>query len=445
MLEDFQKHIDTNFPFLTSKKLLLAVSGGLDSMVMLHLFEQAGYEVVVAHCNFMLRGEESDGDTTFVKSYCDQRNLTSLITSFDTKTYAATKQVSIQVAARELRYDWFKELLEKHQCDYLLTAHHLNDDLETFLINFGRGTGLSGLSGIPAINKKTVRPLLKFSRKQIHQYAIENTISWREDTSNASDDYLRNHLRHKAIPELESVMPNLLTGFAKTQEHVRQSERLLKIYDEQLRQQFTYFMKSTSGSEGMVIDLEELYESPEPEAVLYRLLSAYGFTAWPDVYSLVSAQTGKQVFSKTHKLLKDRLTLQLFLLESEETNTYSWPVDVQEVIGSFGRLTMSDDKSLEVSGKNAIIVPTNTLQFPLTIRKWKHGDFFYPFGMKGKKKLSKYFKDEKLSLVSKENTWLLCSGPDIVWIIGHRADDRFKITDTETNEKTTTITQSYDL
>ncbi len=425
MLEDFKHHIAQDLPFLLDSKILVTVSGGLDSMLLLLLCRQAGLTMSVAHCNFNLRGVESDGDQAFVASYCTLHNIPIYIKGFDTSAYAKTSKTSTQIAARELRYQWFKELSVAEDFDYILTAHHLNDDLETFLINLGRGTGIKGLTGIPVVNGEIVRPLLKFSRKQIKNYALKEGLQWREDSSNATDNYVRNHIRHHAIPNLEEAQPNILKGLQHTQEHLKQSERLLKVYTAQLRQQF---ITESNGEE--VVNLVALKQHSEPEAVLYQLLSPYGFTAWDDIYKLPQAQSGKEVTSSTHRLLKDRDKLIISVIKMETTRSYQWQQGEERIEGDFGILSVGEGSVVTSLSKQEIVVDAAHLSYPLTIRKWQDGDYFYPYGMKGKKKLSKYFKDEKLSLIAKEKVWLLCSDNAVIWVIGHRADDRFKVVDT---------------
>ncbi|AEE18333.1 tRNA lysidine(34) synthetase TilS [Dokdonia sp. 4H-3-7-5] len=425
MLEDFKHHIAQDLPFLLDSKILVTVSGGLDSMLLLLLCRQAGLTMSVAHCNFNLRGVESDGDQVFVASYCTLHNIPIYIKGFDTSAYAKTSKTSTQIAARELRYQWFKELSVAEDFDYILTAHHLNDDLETFLINLGRGTGIKGLTGIPVVNGEIVRPLLKFSRKQIRNYALKEGLQWREDSSNGTDNYVRNHIRHHAIPNLEEAQPNILKGLQHTQEHLKQSERLLKVYTDQLRQQF---MTVSNGDE--VMDLVELASHPEPEAVLYQLLSPYGFTAWDDIYKLPQAQSGKEITSSTHRLLKNREKLIISVIKMETTRSYQWQQGEERIKGDFGILSVGEGPVVTSLSKKEIVVDASLIGYPLTIRKWKDGDYFYPYGMKGRKKLSKYLKDEKLSLIAKKKVWLLCSDNAVIWVIGHRADDRFKVVDT---------------
>lgn len=424
MLEDFKHHIDTHFSFLLKTKILVTVSGGLDSMVLLYLCKKLTLNIAVAHCNFQLRGEESDGDTAFVENYCTAFKIPFFKKHFDTQAFAKTSKTSTQIAARTLRYKWFEQLSIAEGFDHILTAHHLNDDLETFLINLGRGTGINGLTGIPRINKKVVRPLLSFSRKRIHSFAIENKLQWREDSSNATDHYQRNHLRHHAIPALEEAQPAIFTGFLGTQNHLKQSNALLKVYESQLRQQLL-----TTSNGVVVLSVNDLLDQPEPEAVLYALFSSYGFTAWEDIYQLPKAQSGKQVFSSTHKLLKNRDEIQLVELDVLHNKAYVWEENVEGVEGTFGRLVKETVNNIKDISNNVIYVDASFLKFPLTLRIWKEGDYFYPYGLGGKKKLSKFYKDEKLSLIDKEKTWLLCQDDKIVWVIGKRADNRFRVQD----------------
>ena len=288
-----------------------------------------------------------------------------------------------------------------------------------------------------------VRPLLGFSREEILKYAQSNTIEWREDRSNATDNYVRNHLRHHAIPSWEMAQPSLLSGFAKTQEYLQQTAALLKVYGVQLRQQFQFPIDSLMEPSGVGIDLVKLEAHSEPNAVLYVLLKEYGFTAWEDVYNLRFAQAGKQIFSQTHRLLRDRTRLEVYPVTNRTTEIYQWS-SIQELVkGDFGTLKATEVQELEMLSKHEIIVDANMLTFPLSIRKWKEGDFFYPLGMKGKKKLSKYFKDEKLSLVNKEQLWLLCNANEIVWIIDYRADDRFKMQ--PTSKRLLKITHTHEI
>lgn len=424
MLTKFQHHIEQNFAQLKDKKLLLAVSGGVDSMVLLDLFYKLKFDICVAHCNFQLRGKESDADELLVREMCQDGYIPYFIESFDTLEFAKENKLSIQLAARKLRYDWFQELLSLG-FDYVLTAHHLDDNVETFLINFTRGTGLEGLTGIPVQNENIIRPLLPFSRDEIENYAIDNKIQWREDSSNASDKYFRNKLRHNIVPTLKELNTGFLDSFQNTLHHLQQAESLV---NDASKLVFEKVVKEKGNQ--LEIHLNSLLEFQNYKAYLYQWLKAFGFSAWNDIYDLVEAQSGKQVFSETHVLLKDREKLllsernlinksEVFIIESIESKVN---IPLKLIFSRF-----SGDKHVNA---NCIFVDEDKINFPLIIRKWQEGDYFYPAGMNGKKKLSKYFKDEKYSLLDKENQWLLCSEDQIIWVIGKRADQRFIATET---------------
>lgn len=423
MLTKFQHHIEQNFPQLKDKKLLLAVSGGIDSMVLLDLFYKLRFEICVVHCNFQLRGKESDADEMLVRETCQDKYIPYFIESFDTLEFAKKNKLSIQLAARKLRYDWFQELLSLG-FDYVLTAHHLNDNVETFLINYTRGTGLEGLTGIPAKNGSIIRPLLPFSRDEIENYAKENIIQWREDSSNASDKYFRNKLRHNIVPTLKELNTGFLDSFQNTLHHLQQAESLV---NDASKLVFEKVVKEKGNQ--LEIHLKPLLEFQNYKAYLFQWLKSYGFSAWNDIYDLVNAQSGKQVFSETHVLLKDREKLIL----SERNSINKSEVFIIESIESKVNIPLKLIFSRFSGGKNmnanCIFVDEVKIKFPLTIRKWQEGDYFYPAGMNGKKKLSKYFKDEKYSLLDKENQWLLCSEDQIIWVIGKRADQRFIATE----------------
>ena len=423
MLEKFQNHINKNLPFLNGRKLLLATSGGIDSMVLLFLCQQLKLEISVAHCNFQLRGDESDADESFVKNACVSLQIPIYIQKFDTKAFADIHKLSIQVVARNLRYDWFQTLLVNHDLDYILTAHHLDDSLETFLINLTRGSGLDGLTGIPQQNGTIIRPLLPFSRKEIEAFAKENAIQWKEDSSNALDKYLRNKLRHDVIPILKEINPSLLHSYENTISNLKQAQTMV---DDASR--IVYQKVVTDDNFQKKINLTELMQLPNFHAYLYQWLEAFGFTDWHAINDLVEAQSGKQIHSKKHTLLKDRNELIIYPKQKiEKTERFFIEKDQKEVKFPL-KLGFCNVDDISVQTTNTIFVDEDTLHFPLEIRKWQDGDLFFPFGMTGSKKLSKFFKDEKFSLIDKSNVWLLCSDNQIVWIVGKRPDNRFKVT-----------------
>ncbi len=428
MLENFQKYITKNLNFLKEQKVLIAISGGIDSVVLTHLCHKSGVNIALAHCNFNLRGDESDADEDFVVEFAENLDLEVFTQRFDTEKYAEDNKRSIQMAARELRYDWFSELSEQLQFDCILTAHHADDNLETFLINFTRGTGFEGLTGIPEINGKFVRPLLSFSSGDIENYAKENNIKWRDDSSNKSVKYLRNKLRHEVVPILKEINPSLLQSFQSTLEHLNDTADIVEESTNAVLKRAIDIMDENH----VAFKISEFKKVNNSKAYLFEVFKDFGFTAWNDVVGLLNAETGKQVVSSTHRLIKNREHLLLSTIPSKESETIIIAKEETKKETPLGILFFDEADAVVETTRNKIFVDNDKLKFPLKLRKRQEGDVFYPLGMKGKKKLSKYFKDEKLSLLDKENTWLLCSADDIVWVIGKRADDRFKVTkDTE--------------
>ncbi|MDP5092936.1 MAG: tRNA lysidine(34) synthetase TilS [Polaribacter sp.] len=430
MLQKFEQHIKTNFPFLKDSKLLLAISGGLDSVVLMHLCNQLKLNIYLAHCNFKLRNQESDLDEGFVIKLSQLSSNQIFTTFFETALVAKKKQISIQIAARELRYNWFQELAQKHQFDVILTAHHLDDSLETFLIHLTRGSGLEGFTGIPSTNGNIIRPLLPFSRAEILEYAIENNLEWREDSSNATTKYLRNNIRHQVIPILKEINPSLLDSFANTIQYLQDAQQII---DDRIDE---VSAKISVEKDGMLFfDISKINKLSNPKAYLYQLLKKYQFTEWNNVVDLLTSQSGKQVFSKTHVLLKDRDFLILDKITTKKSDSESFEIlEHQSQISNPIFLTFETNSSKNSEARNTISVAKELLKYPLIIRKWQNGDYFCPTGMQGKKKLSKYFKDEKFSLLEKEKTWLLCTVEnEIIWVINHRQDSRFLADSTTEN------------
>jgi tRNA(Ile)-lysidine synthase len=424
MFQKFQNHINANFSFLQDKKLLLAVSGGMDSMVLVHLFQKLKLDFALAHCNFQLRATESDGDENFVKEYAKQYNIACFITKFDTSDYSQKNKLSTQVAARNLRYNWFNEIIAQENFDYIVTAHHADDVAETFMINLSRGTGLDGLTGIPSQNGNIIRPMLPFSRKEIENYVSENNLQWREDSSNASDKYLRNKIRHHVIPVFKEINESFLQSFQNTLEHLNQEQSLVND-----AVQMVYKKVVSEENEQLKINISALLQYENYKAYLYQWLNKYGFSAWEDIYSLIESQSGKQILSEKYILLKDR---DFLILCRKKTTDFEEIIihSITEKPNFPLKLTLCNQSDISNQLKNVIFVDENKIQFPLTIRKRREGDYFYPSGMQEKKKVSKYFKDEKFTLFQKQDTWILESNNQIVWIIGHRADERFKTENT---------------
>lgn len=423
MLKPFSEHIDTNLPFLRERPLLLACSGGVDSVVLAHLCVAADLKVTLAHCNFQLRGDESDGDEAFVRNLAKKLGIEVMVKLFDTEKYAEAHRGSIQMAARALRYQWFNEVLDTGEFDFVLTAHHADDGLETFLINLSRGTGIEGLSGIPAQNEKVMRPLLNFSRQEILSYVKDNNLEWREDSSNSESKYLRNKIRLDIVPQLKTLHPTFLKNFMRTQSHLEQTKSLVRHHMEEIRARLF-----ENDGDTIRISVEKLQELKPTAGYLYELFQVHGFTEWNDVEGLLHAMSGKEVLSKTHRLVKDRTHLILSPIETVLEEVFWVSDDVKELEIPIN-LRLQNVKAVENTGRNAIYLDKEKLNFPLQLRNWEKGDYFYPYGMKGKKKLSKFFKDEKVDVISKEKQWLLCSDDAIVWVVGRRADERFKVED----------------
>lgn len=429
MLKQFQKHLENNFPYLYKSNILIACSGGLDSTVLAHLFQKLNLDFSLAHCNFALREKESDKDETFVKNLGSFLNCPVYTTKFKTTEYATKNKLSIQMAARELRYTWFEKVIKKHKLSYTLTAHHKDDVLETFIINFTRGTGLDGLTGIPEVNGNIIRPLLPFTRKEIQDYAEKNNILWREDESNSSTKYFRNKIRHQIVPILKELNPNFFKSFDNTLNNLQDSQILVQERIEELNKNLTH--KKNDGT--LIISVPEILNLKNVKANIYEILKPFGFTNWKDVKRILKAQSGKQLISKTHRLLKNRDELIISPIEKATDSIYKIPKKAKSISEPI-HLKFKDLENPGDFSSNTVYLDKEKLNQTLYVRKWQKGDYFYPIGMNGKKKLSNFFKDSKMSLLEKEATWLLCDGDHIIWIIGSRMDDRYKIT-----PKTTTI------
>ena len=430
MLKDFKQHIFSNFPNLENKKIVVATSGGVDSVVLVHLLNQLGFDIELAHCNFQLRGLESELDSKLVEDLGNQLNCKYHIKKFDTASYSEEHKTSIQIAARELRYAWFAELADSINADYIATAHHADDNLETFLINLSRGTGLDGLTGIPKQNGNIIRPLLSFSKEQIIAYAELNHINWREDQSNSETKYVRNKIRHNIIPTLKELNPNVLSSFSKTIDHLSESRAIV---DEKVSEVLTE-IQSKDG-DVIKINIEKMLKLTNKKAYLYEVLKNYNFTEWSNISDLLEGQTGKTIYSKSHVLLKDRGFLLLKEREQLSLDNHKFYIEkgIEEIEEPIKLAFKNTDKKETVT-KNYVLVNKNLVTFPIILRKWEEGDFFYPIGMTGKKKVSKFFKDEKLSRFKKDQTWLLCNADnEIIWIVGMRQDRRYSIDSSTTD------------
>jgi tRNA(Ile)-lysidine synthase len=434
MLEEFKAYIDSENLFSKKDNLLLGISGGIDSMVMLELFSSTTYNIAVAHCNFSLRGEESDADQMFVEEACRFKNIIIHTKSFATGEYALERGISIQMAARDLRYSWFEELRNDFNYDYIVIAHNKNDLAETFLINISRGTGIKGLTGIKPKSGKIVRPLLFAQRAQITEYANRNSILYREDASNLDTKYKRNRIRHRIIPEFLQFRPTFINSISETAERLKEAEM---IFSQAIKYHFDkiYAENDRGGS----LDISQLLDLKPLNTYLFEFLRKWQFPKEmiPDIITSLRSSSGKQFYSPTHRLVKDRDKLLISPLKEEGITRFYIEEGMTELEIPL-KLKISfhtNNPGFHIPGSASIAcIDLHMLHFPLILRKWEKGDYFQPLGMSGLKKVSDYFIDNKFSLVDKDNAWIIASGSKIVWIAGHRLDDRFKI-----NERTSEI------
>jgi tRNA(Ile)-lysidine synthase len=411
------------------ERILLAVSGGLDSVVMAHLFAETDYDCAIAHCNFQLRGEDSYADEAFVRSLAELLEMPVYVERFDVEREMEEKGVSLQMAARDLRYEWFTSLALRYSFNAIATAHNLNDSVETFFLNLARGTGIRGLTGIPDRNENVIRPILFAARKEIEAYAQSRNLSYREDSSNRETKYQRNKIRHDVIPALEQINPAFIHTMASNMERLVEIREMVEKSVDTVREEI---FQRISGK--IRIHTGQLVKLDPVSTWMYELFAPFGFTRHQckDIEQLLQSGSGKRFLSPSHQLFKDRD--QLILVESKAESFERYYLDTPEKHSS---LPFSMD--LEVierseldhipSGRNIACLDYDEIQFPLTIRRWLHGDYFYPLGMNQIKKLSDFFVDEKVPVPLKDRTWILASGKKVVWIIGHRIDNRFRISE----------------
>jgi len=428
MLDRFHKYINQNDLFRANDKLLVTVSGGIDSVVLCHLLEQSRFNFSIAHCNFGLRGEESDGDEAFVETLAEDLRVNIHIKKFDTLAFAHKNKVSIQMAARDLRYDWFHFIAEKENYNFILTAHHQNDSVETVLLNLVRGTGIAGLHGIKPKSGKIVRPLLFATKEEVKQYAIENGLNWREDSSNQSSKYHRNLLRNEVMPLLKKINPNLEETFQQTIEKIVAAESIYNNYVEGCKSEFV-----RSNPEYTSIEFQFLKEESEPVLILFDMLREFGFnyTQTKEIISSIDSEPGNKFISNSHLLVVDRSHLIITKKSNQSELTYL-SIHIDTGIINF----YEDNIQLQLKMGTDIVISDephiafldyDKLNFPLILRRWQPGDQFQPLGMKtGKKKISDFLNDIKMPLNLKENVHVLLSNNEIVWVVGLRIDDRYK-------------------
>lgn len=405
-----------------SKKILLAHSGGIDSSVLANILNDLKIDFSIAHCNFQLRGTESENDFKYVSKWSKENKIPFFYSKFSTKKYCEINKINVQLATRELRYNWFFELQNIYKFDFILTAHHLNDQVETFMINSSRGTGIKGLLGI--INSNRVyRPFLNISKKEIFNYAIRNRISWRDDKSNDENYYLRNKFRNKIIPEIEKIIPDYLNKFKNTIDNLDETKEFINNSIEKIRNKIFKKEKKI-----IRVKVKSLLKLDPLNFHLHELFYSYGFNS-KELQKFLYSNTGKQLFSKSHRILMDRGCLVLNELVKKEKESYLLDLNKKKMKSPIKlnfKYVSKYDKG--ILNHNFASIDYMKIKEPLVLRKPLSKDYFYPIGMTGKKTVSKYFKDEKYSIYDKENQWLLVSDNDVVWVVGKRLDSRFAAT-----------------
>jgi tRNA(Ile)-lysidine synthase len=429
MLEEFKRNIAINNLFDDSDKLLLAVSGGIDSMVMASLFIRYGSEIGIAHCNFRLRGADADRDEDFVRRYAVKNNIPFYSVKFDTTGYAGEKGISIQMAARELRYRWFEEIRQQNGYDFIVLAHNMNDNIETFLINLTRGTGIAGLTGMKPRFNRLLRPLLFATRTAIEAYSRDNKVKFREDSSNSDTKYTRNKIRHSVVPLFREINPSFDSTVIETAERLSEVHDIFTGFISGIREKAIYTVDGITH-----LKLKEIKGLTPKRTILYELLRPYGGGAQQleELIALSEGKTGSQLVTDRARLVKNRNEILITPLESQTEIIYnvSSVEDLRKVpyIKSASICKTGAMFPIPVSPSVACL-DFDKIHFPLKIRKWIHGDQFQPFGMRSKKKLSDFFIDQKFSLPEKERQLILESAGTIAWVMGKRIDDRFKVTE----------------
>lgn len=406
-------------------RVLVAVSGGLDSMALLHLLKQLHVDMAVAHCNFQLRGYDSDQDEEFVRLHCEKIQVPFFCKRFDTNNYATGNKLSIQMAARELRYAWFDELMQGKGFSKLATAHHFNDSIETMMLNWVRGAGIESLRGIPSNRGSIIRPLLFATRDEIIHYVADNQITWREDISNQTDDYQRNFIRHQVIPPLKRINISLENTL---RESVNKMEDEWAFYQKSVEDWKTKFVVQ----EGDVIKVSKYgFQHPaHGTSLLWNSLKTFGFSyeQCKEALEIKAKQSGKKFLSSSHKLVVDRA---YFILTPQENHWREISIQIDQIQVSLGtwKLDIRESPDLKPSDSaNEVVMDADKLNYPLSWRKWRPGDYFFPLGMTHRKKISDFLIDRKISVGEKDAVTVLESAGEIVWVVGHRIDDRFKLT-----------------
>lgn len=429
MQTEFLQYITQKDLCNKSNNILIGLSGGIDSVCMFHLFRLSGFQISIAHCNFQLRGDESDGDNQFVENLAKEFDIPLFTIRFNTKEVAKSQGISIQMAARDLRYEWFEELRNKYNYDYVAIAHNSDDVIETFLINLSRGSGIRGFTGIKPKSGNIIRPLLFASRKKINAFIIENNLKYREDSSNSSVKYSRNLIRHEIIPLFEKVNSRFRDTMIENIARLQDTE---KIYNQAIAKDIQS-IKWDKGQK-IFISIDKLKKLNSITTYLHEILNHFGFsnTQVHDIANSLDSTSGKQFFTLTHRLIKDRNELIVEEISVTDKNSYliNYSNDKLELPIKLNISKFERSDNFKITKESNIgLFDLNLIEFPLTLRKWRKGDYFVPLGMQNLKKISDFFIDNKLSLSEKEDMWIIESGNKIIWIVGKRIDNRFKITD----------------
>ena len=424
MKKKLDKFIKQHHLFSREDNLLLAISAGGDSVALAYLLKGLNCNFTMAHCNFGLREKESDLDENFVKNLAKKLNVECFTKNFDTQNFATQNKISIQMAARELRYQWFEALRLKLDCNFIVTAHHQDDSIETFFINLLRGTGIKGMLGIHPKKGNVIRPFLFTRKDEIYDFLKENKIEYRVDSSNKEEKYLRNKIRLQLIPLLKEMNPSIKETITKDMDYL---SGISEIYNTQINKQKGRLLKQEGSYFTIsIVELEKLNPMP---TYLYELLKPFGFFSVNDISIALQKQSGKQFFSSTYRLIIDRKKIIIQPISENEKIEIQIDKNDKECFSPI-QLGFSLSENLDIQNNvNIAMLDLSKLHFPLVLRKWEKGDFFFPLGMKGKKKLSDFFIDNKISIPEKEQIWVLCSANEIAWIVGLRLDDRFKITE----------------
>jgi tRNA(Ile)-lysidine synthase len=428
LVNQFISFVSKENLFSPKDKLLLAVSGGVDSVVLCELCKQAGYDFVIAHCNFKLRGAESERDKDFVQQLAKKYNIPFHLNEFDTTSYAASKKISIQEAARELRYHWFNELIQKGEAKYIVTAHHLDDNIETMVMHFFRGTGIYGLRGMLSMQHNIIRPLLFAKKDALKEFAATQQLPFVEDSSNAEDKYTRNFFRNQLLPQIQEVYPNAEQNLAHNQRRFAEVEILYKQAVEQHKKK----LLEPKGSE-IHIPVLKLKKAVPLHTIVYEIIKDYNFSPQQtgEVIDLLDSDSGKFVRSSSHRIIKNRNWLIIAPVEAKQAKHILIEDSDSVIEFELGNLHIKREGALS-NDQQIACLNFQEIKFPLLLRKWKQGDYFYPLGMRKKKKLARFFIDQKLSLSDKEKVWVLESNKKIAWVVGMRIDDRFKIMNSST-------------